>query len=69
MFLKHEERTVLPSLFSAIRNAFAHGSFSIQTKKKIRVYYFENYDGYMKAKIALREETLLAWIRIIEAGP
>ena len=30
VFLKNEENTVMQSLFSAIRNAFAHGSFSVR---------------------------------------
>jgi len=65
VFLKYDEQRVMQSLYSAIRNAFAHGSFNVGTYKKVRIYYFENFDGYMKAKIALHEETLLAWIDII----
>lgn len=44
VFLKNEENTVMQSLFSAIRNAFAHGSFSVREytsdgKKNESVFY------------------------------
>ena len=68
VFLRNDEKTVLQSLFSAIRNAFAHGSFSVQTYKKVRVYFFANYHNYLKAEIVLQEKTLLAWIDILESG-
>ena len=68
VFLKSDEKTVIQSLFSAIRNAFAHGSFSVQTYKKTRVYFFANYHDYLKAEIVLQEKTLLAWIEILEKG-
>ena len=72
VFLRNEEDTVMQSLFSAIRNAFAHGSFSVRTYtsqgKKIKVYFFSNYNKYLKAEIILQEQTLLEWIKIVEAG-
>ena len=72
VFLKNEENTVMQSLFSAIRNALAHGSFSIREYtsegKKTRVYFFLNYKNYKKAEIVLQEATLLEWIRIVQAG-
>lgn len=72
VFLKNEENTVMQSLFSAIRNAFAHGSFSVReyTLKgnKTRIYFFSNYKNYLKAEIVLQETTLLNWIKIIKAG-
>lgn len=68
VFLKNDEKTVIQSLFSAIRNAFAHGSFSVQTYKKVRVYFFANYHNYLKAEIVLQEKTLLEWIDILEQG-
>lgn len=73
VFLKHDEKTVMQSLFSAIRNSFAHGSFAIQNfknekKEKVRVYFFSNFDGYLKAEIILQEKTLLNWIEIIKSG-
>ncbi|MDD7122525.1 MAG: hypothetical protein PUH81_07590 [Clostridiales bacterium] len=69
VFLKHEERKVMDSLYRAIRNAFAHGSFTRKKKKKEFIYFFANYDGYLKAQIQLKESTLLAWIGIINSGP
>ena len=68
VFLKQDEKTVMQSLFSAIRNAFAHGSFNVKTYNGVKIYYFENFNGYLKAEIVLHEETLLAWIPILEAG-
>ena len=68
VFLKNDEKTIIQSLFSAIRNALAHGSFSIQTYNKIKVYFFANFDKYLKAEIALQEQTLLSWIAILEDG-
>ncbi len=72
VFLRNEENTVMQSLFSAIRNAFAHGSFSVREysvdKKKTKVYFFSNYDKYLKAEIVLQETTLLEWIPIVRAG-
>lgn len=72
VFLKNEEGTVMQSLFSAIRNAFAHGSFSIREYrcdgKRIKVYFLSNYKNYLKAEIVLQENTLLEWIRIVKQG-
>lgn len=72
VFLKNEERTVMQSLFSAIRNAFAHGSFSVREYKldgkKVSLYFFSNCKNYLKAEIVLQENTLLDWIKIIKTG-
>lgn len=68
IFLKSDEKTVIQSLFSAIRNAFAHGSFSVETYTKTKVYFFANYHDYLKAEIVLQEKTLLTWIEILEKG-
>lgn len=59
----------LASLFKAIRNSLAHGSFSVKGKGKSRKYYFYNYDKYLKAEIVLKEEKLLSWIDIVKLGP
>lgn len=68
IFLKHEERTVMCSLFSAIRNALAHGSYNVKSYQGIRIYFFLNYKNYKKAQIVLQEKTLLNWVSIIQAG-
>ena len=69
VFLSNEERTVIGSLFKAIRNALAHGSFTVKKYNSYgRYYYFENVDGYKKAQIVLSEKTLIAWIKIIQEG-
>ena len=43
VFLKYDEKTVMQSLYSAIRNAFAHGSFSVKTYSGVRIYFFANF--------------------------
>lgn len=68
VFLKNQENTILQSLFSAIRNAFAHGSFRVCSYNKTRVYFLANYNKYLKAEIVLREDTLLSWIDIVKSG-
>ena len=53
-------------MFSAIRNAFAHGSFNVKSYNRTRIFFFSNYKEYEKARIVLHEATLLSWIRIIK---
>lgn len=68
VFFKYDERKVIPSLFTAIRNALAHGSFDRRRYHKETFYFFANYYGFYKAKIVLREKTLLKWIDIVKKG-
>ena len=69
VFLKHDERRVIESLFRAIRNSIAHGSFSRYTRNKCVYYYFENEDGYVKARINVKEKTLLEWAKAVNEDP
>lgn len=62
------------SLFYHIRCALAHGRFLIMDHSGHKFYAFENgiIKGkrfFVKARIVLKEETLLGWIRIITNGP
>ncbi len=66
VFLKNDDKTVMQSLFKAIRNAFAHGAFLVKSYGGERIYYLENYDKYLKATIVLHETTLLNWIKCIQ---
>lgn len=66
VFIKNDKNGVISSLFSAIRNSFAHGSFNVKAYNKTRIYYFSNYKQYEKARIVLYEDTLLSWINIIK---
>lgn len=68
VFLKSDEKSVVRSMFSAIRNALAHGSFNVKSYNKTRIYFFSNQKEYEKARIILHETTLLSWISIIKAG-
>ena len=65
-FLKSDEKSIVRSMFSAIRNALAHGSFNVKSYNGKRIYYFSNYKGYEKARIVLYENTLLSWIKTIK---
>lgn len=66
VFLKTNENSVISSLFSAIRNSFAHGSFNVRSYKNTRIYYLSNFKNYEKARIVLYEKTLISWIDIIQ---
>lgn len=67
VFLKWDEKRIMESLFSAIRNAFAHGSFKVvKGPNKTKKYYLMNHDKYIKAILIINEETLLNWITVIK---
>ena len=68
VFLKTDEKSVMQSLFSAIRNALAHGSFYAKKYGKTQIYFFSNYKDYLKAEIILQEATLIKWIDIIKGN-
>lgn len=54
------------AIFYYIRNGFAHGSFNV----KNNIYCFESSkNGITKAKIRLKEETLLKWIDCFYESP
>lgn len=55
------------SIFYMIRNALAHGSFSVVETDCGRVYYFQSdKDGDVKGQLRLKEKTLLEWIRLVQ---
>ena len=66
VFFKTDESSIMQSLYSAIRNAFAHGSFLVKNYDGVRIYFLSNYHDYLKAEIVLHEETLLKWINCIQ---
>lgn len=68
VFLKYGENTVMQSLFSAIRNAFAHGSFNVKSYGGVRIYFLVNYKKYKKAQMVLQENTLLSWMKLVQSG-
>lgn len=62
--LKNENISQVDAIFYAIRNSLAHGSFCIDEEK---YYYFETRNkGKLKARIRLKESTLLEWINLCE---
>ena len=58
------------AIFYYIRNAFAHGSFSVVKDGSQTMFYLESAkDDTVKAQIRLREETLLKWIKDFALSP
>ena len=58
------------AIFYYIRNALAHGSFGTTLSSGKRTYYFESAkNDIVKARIRLREETLLSWIDLFFNSP
>lgn len=58
------------SVFSAIRNALAHGDFKQFTKSKKNYYFFRNiHRGQVNAIIFISEETLLSWYKLFMEYP
>ena len=57
------------AIFYCIRNAMAHGTFSVSTRQNDIFYHFESHkDGKLRGRVCLNEETLLQWINLIEKG-
>lgn len=57
--VKNSQMSQTDTIYYAIRNAFAHGSFSIEKG----IYFLVNRNnGKLKGIIRLKEETLLKWI-------
>jgi len=66
VFCKRTDMNLTSSIFYYIRNAFAHGSFSVVAG----TYYFESQkNGKVKARIRLREKTLLEWMKCFKVSP
>lgn len=58
------------AVFSAIRNALAHGDFKQFTKSKKNYYFFRNiYRGQVNAIIFISEKTLLSWYKLFMEYP
>ena len=58
------------AIFYYIRNAFAHGSFSVISDSGRTIYYLESAkDSTIKARLRLREDTLMKWIKDFALSP
>jgi len=79
LVIYHDSGESMVTLFGAIRNAFAHGSYQIKTVNGTRYYCLENrtppsvsqplyFDQEVRARMVLKEKTLLSWIDILQAG-
>lgn len=63
VFIEDSSIKMTKSIFYAIRNAFAHGSFSVLDNNGHPIYYLESSKNEkIKSQIKLKEETLLRWI-------
>lgn len=74
VYLSSRYKSTFMSVFFHIRNSIAHGRFSIYEKEGMVVYVFESGVKYedklsVRARIILKETTLLDWIDIIKQGP
>ena len=70
IFAKRTDMNLTSSIFYYIRNAFAHGSFSVISDNARKIYYLESEkEGVVKARIRLNEETLLKWIKDFALSP
>lgn len=67
VFRKNSQLGQTKTIFYTIRNALAHGAFSVKPTKKETVYLFENkYHNEIKAQFRLKESTLIKWIDLVE---
>lgn len=67
---KRSDMNIPSSIFYYIRNAFAHGSFSVIAANNTKIYYLESSNkGIVKAQLRLRQETLLEWIKDFTLSP
>lgn len=70
--VKATNTTQTESIYYCIRNAMAHGSFSTEEHNGQTFYHFESRSprdrNKLRGRVCVSEETLLAWIDIIEKG-
>lgn len=69
-FIVHNELKETRTIFYYIRNAFAHGSFSVYSNNDDPIYYLENMNkGKVYGRFRLKEKTLLKWINLFNSTP
>lgn len=70
IYIKDSSLGKTKTVFYFIRNAFAHGSFSVFNNNGKPVYYLENkYKNKVKGRFRLKESTLLRWIELFNSSP
>ena len=58
------------ALFYLIRNGFAHGGFRVCSYRGEKYFVFESTDrGTLKGRAVLKQDTLLAWMKLVKKGP
>lgn len=66
VFCENTDLGKTKTIYYTIRNALAHGAFSIKKSSKDNIYFFENkYNGIIKAQFRLNESTLIKWIELV----
>ncbi len=67
----HSSMSETEAVFYYIRNAFAHGAFSVEdTNEKGWLYYLESEkEGTLKAKMLLKESTLIEYSHLMKLTP
>ena len=66
IFKENQSLGKTQSIFYAIRNALAHGSFSTEMINNEKYYYFENKSNKcIEAQFELKENVLLEWIKLV----
>lgn len=68
LYVENKELKKTRSVFYAIRNALAHGTFSVVESKNDEKHYYiqtENRTG-IKSRMCLNEKTLLKWIDLTQ---
>lgn len=73
VYVNSNSNTML-SIFKNMRNALAHGRFEMYPSGEDYIFVMEsvekNNNSYeVKARMVLRQSTLLEWIKIIKKGP
>lgn len=67
-FLKRDDMGDTYAIFYGIRNAFAHGSFSVVKNNGETIYFLQSKkDTSVKTAMKLNEKTLLRWIELFNS--
>lgn len=65
----NNRKSIVESVLSLIRDAFAHRSFEVVPKMDENYYFMANvHNEKTKGRLILKESTLLRWIEIIKNG-
>lgn len=67
VYIENKEIKKTKTIFYYIRNAFAHGDFSVKNVEGQNIYTFRSSkNGTVKGMFRLKESTLILWINLID---